>query len=283
MAYRRKNLSGSYINWVSLTYVEDRERIEHLASFLLSDKPIYTVCWCVHDKDEREEDGTFKKPHCQAVIRLPSAKTKTAFSRCFAIRERMFEPCSVGEECEDLDGALLYLIHADEKSRSLGKYQYSLDDIKGPWAPYARERIQYLLSRPKNRHDGDESADFLKILKFIEHSENLTMTNLSRWCAGNGLWAPFRRSSSIVKEILKEHNDAWYGRKRATEAEVDARMEMFTEQTTLNALRHLSSLLAQCDRPNEELQADINRREQAYEIKKRKLVDMEMLRQIKEG
>lgn len=279
MSASRPNFTGNYVNWLSMTYVEDRESVEHLSSFLLRDKPIYTLCWCVHDKDV-DEHGELKKVHRHAVVRLPFAKSRSAFAKCFAIRERMCEPCTAGQECEDLDSAFLYLIHADAKSQSEGKFQYPLEAIKGPWADYARERIRFILDK-RNRYQRDESRDFLRILDFIDSQKSLSMTELSKWCALNGLWATFRRSGSIVRDVLREHNDAVYAQKRVIQSKVDNLNEVLAEQSSLNALRQLERLLSQAGVPNAELQAETARKAEVLEIKRRKLVDMELLKSIK--
>lgn len=190
------------VNFLTLTYVEDRERIEHLASLVMTGQ--YKVCWIVHDKDILK-DGTPDKPHCHAVIHLNNAMTKSAFSQNYAIRERMIQECRKGDEIEDLDLALLYMIHADKKSRDQGKFPYDPKFIKGPMSDFARERIIALLNKKKNTAQ-KEADSFLDIQCYIESSMYVTMTDLSRWAAQNGHWACFRRSSGIIRDIIKEHN-----------------------------------------------------------------------------
>lgn len=191
------------VNFLTLTYVEDRERIEHLASLVMFGQ--FQVCWCIHDKDVLD-DGTPDKPHCHTVVHLNNGMTPSAFCQNFMIRERMVRQCSVGEEVEDLDGALLYMIHADKKSRSQGKYQYSLSSIKGPWAKYASQRILDLLNRKKDVIQ-KEADSFLAIQCFIDSSLYLSTSQLASWCAQNGHWACFRRASGVFRDILREHNE----------------------------------------------------------------------------
>lgn len=261
------------VNFLTETYVEDRERIEHLASLVMTGH--FGVCWCIHDKD-REPDGSLKKAHCHTVIHLDNAMSRSAFVRNFAIRDRMVQTCSVGDEIEDLDGALLYLIHADKKSRDEGKFQYPLESIKGPMANYARKRILQLLHR-KDDSEKKESASFLTILEYIESSLHLTMTALSRWCAENGHWAAFRRSSGIIRDCLKEHND-YLAQIAATkdfydyeeQLRVSHDKDVLYQELGVRALRTLNTLLHQAGKPSLKLIEQIEGSEEALEITKRK-------------
>lgn len=267
-----------YINFLTLTYVEDRERIEHLSSLVMTGQ--FKVCWIIHDKDVLK-DGTPDKSHCHAVVHLNNAMTKSAFSQNFAIRERMIQPCRKGDEIEDLDSAFLYLIHADKKSRSEGKYQYNPSLIKGPMADYARERISKLLNKKK---DGvqKEAESFLDIQCFIESSMHLSMSELSRWCAQNGHWACFRRSSSIIRDILREHNsylDSIAATKDFYEYEEQLRVshdkDSLYQELGIRALRTLNTLLHEAGKPSLKLIDQIEDSEKALEITKRqKLVDI---------
>lgn len=256
------------VNFLTLTYVEDRERIVHLASLVMTGQ--YKVSWIIHDKDVLE-DGTPDKPHCHAVVHLNNAMTKSAFSQNYAIRERMIQECRKGDEIEDLDSAFLYMIHADKKSRDTGKYQYDSQLIKGPMADYARERIKALLNKKKNTEQ-KEADSFLDIQCYIESSMYVTMTDLSRWAAQNGHWSCFRRSSGIIRDIIKEHNA--YLDKLAAERdkakwqeELEDRRdtEAVYEAIGYRALRQLDLLLAQAGRPSLKLKQQIANVEQLVE------------------
>ncbi len=248
------------VNFLTLTYPEDRERVEHLASLVMSGQ--YEVCWCVHDRDTLE-DGSPEKPHCHCVVHLNNGMTKSAFCRNFSIRERMVKACSVGDEIEDLDGALLYLIHADHTSKSLGKYRYPLEKIKGPYAEQARSRIKKLLNRKKDSIL-NEADSFLHINCFIDSSLYLTMSQLATWCAQNGHWACFRRSSSIFRDIMRDHNA--YLDKLNMQREIASigerakerrDIEGFYEAVGIRALQSLDSLLESAGRPSLKLKKQI--------------------------
>lgn len=193
------------VNFVTETYNEDEGRKEHLATVLLSG--ITNICWITHDKDTHE-NGEPKKPHTHAVIRVPNSMSISAFSKKYAIQDRLVQPCVKGDEIEDLDMAFLYMIHADNNSKNLGKFQYSPKDIKGPWAEYARQRISKICAPgyKAERSAIKESRSFIQILDYIDNSLYVSMTDLSRWAASSGHWSAFRRSSGIIRDVIKEHN-----------------------------------------------------------------------------
>lgn len=261
-------MKSRFVNFLTLTYVEDRERIVHLASLVMTGQ--YKVCWIIHDKDVLE-DGTPDKPHCHAVVHLDNAMTKSAFSQNFAIRDRMIQVCRKGDEIEDLDSAFLYMIHADKKSRDKGKHQYDPQLIKGPMANYARERIKAILGKKKNAEQ-KEADSFLDIQCYIESSMYVTMTDLSRWAAQNGHWSCFRRSSGIIRDIIKEHNaylDKLAAERDKAKWQDDLQERRDTESVYeaigYRALRQLDLLLAQAGRPSLKLKQQIANVEQLVE------------------
>lgn len=275
------------VNFLTETYVEDRERVQHLGTLLK--KGITGVCWCIHDYD-RANDGSLKKPHCHAVIHLENAMSLSAFCTNFVIRDRFVQTCTKGDELEDLDAALLYMVHADKKSRSEGKSPYPLDSIKGPMAEYAHQRITALLSRKKSRSSADdEGKDFLDILTYVESSLHLSMTELSRWCAENGHWASFRRSSGIVRDILREHNDYLDRLAERSEFEdykdrlaAEHSKEAVFQELGIRALRGLNTLLHQTGKPSVQLceQIESSELELSRIVSASRGVDMALLKSI---
>ncbi len=271
-----------HTNFVTLTYPSDRERVEHLASLVMTGH--YNVCWCVHDKDNLE-DGTPDQVHCHTVVHLQNGMSISAFSKNFAIRERMVRKCKKGEQLEDLDAALLYIIHADLDSRLAKKYQYPLSAIKGPMAEYARNRIMELLNK-KKCNEVKEADSFLTIQAYIEGSLYVTMSDVSRWAASNGHWAAFRRSSSIVRDIIKEHN-AYLDKlqqKRDYESlgeqlQIRRDIESVYEAIGIRALKSLDLLLAQAGRPSLKLRNQISYVEEVVE-KSKGQVNVELIREM---
>lgn len=286
---KKSSDDSRHVNWVSLTYPSDRERVEHLYSLVVTHQ-VACVCWCVHDMDT-DDNGDLKEVHCHSVIHLKNGMSKSAFSENFAIRPRMFEPAYKDGDIKKLDDALLYLIHADETSKSKGKYQYPLDKIKGPWAEYARERIQYLLSQPSK--EVKESQSFFAINSFIESSLYLNTSAVAKWAAGNGHWSTFRRSSSIFRDIIREHNEELRQRDvKSSIDEVEERLkerndiEAFYEAVGMRSLRALDAMLERAGRPSLKLKRQISEVEVlANSSKGRVNVELikEMLRDGKEA
>lgn len=248
------------VNWVSLTYPSDRERVEHLYSLVVTHQ-IPCVCWCVHDRDT-DDNGVLKEVHCHTVIHLKNGMTASAFAENFCIRPRMFEPAYKDGDIKKLDDALLYLIHADETSKAKGKYQYPLEKIKGPWADYARERITFLLSQPSK--EVKESQSFFAITSFIENSLYLSTTAVAKWAASNGHWSNFRRSSSVYRDIIREHNEEL--RQKDIKRDMDSLGERIQERNDIEALyeaigmralRTLDGMLEKAGRPSLKLKNQI--------------------------
>lgn len=252
--------SSRRVNWVSLTYPSDRERVEHLYSLVVEHHQS-CVCWCVHDRDTNEK-GEVMQAHCHTVIHLNNAMSASAFSSNFCIRPRMFEPAYKDGDIKNLDQAFLYLVHADDKSKAQGKYQYPFESIKGPWASYARERIEYLLSQPSK--EVKESQSFFAINSFIDSSLYLSVGALAKWCASNGHWSNFRRSSSIYRAIMEEHNDALRLKERREYMDsIPDRLkerediEALYEAVGMRALRSLDMMLEDAGRPSLKLKSQI--------------------------
>lgn len=253
--------SSRRVNWVSLTYPSDRERVEHLYSLVVEHQQS-CVCWCVHDRDV-DVNGEVKQAHCHTVIHLNNAMSASAFSTNFCIRPRMFEPAYKDGDIKNLDQAFLYLVHADDKSKAQGKYQYPLESIKGPWATYARERIEYLLSQPSK--EVKESQSFFAINTFIDSSLYLSVGALAKWCASNGHWSNFRRSSSIYRAIMEEHNE--FLRKKERREYMDSIPDRIKEREDtealytaigMRALRSLDMMLEDAGRPSLKLKQQIS-------------------------
>lgn len=266
------------VAFTTLTYLEDRESVEHIAA-LLKDG-LLEVAWAIHDKDTLD-DGTPAKPHRQTVIHLPNGMTISAFAQKYAIDERKVQVLARGEEVEDCKGYFRYLIHADKTSRNAGKFQYPASAIKGPWANTIRA---WLISQKKNGFDGKkESEDIQMILDYIEASPILSTAQLIRWAAQSGLYSTVRRAGGFLRDILKEHNAAYHAEMNRIEAEryfARIRAEHSTEavyqELGIRALRNTNRLLHELGKPSLALEQEIEHKENAL----RKTVNVAMVREI---
>jgi hypothetical protein len=142
----------------------------------------YTCKYILHDKDINS-DGELKKSHWHIVWQTPSPRTISSLKKELNIEYL--------ESVRTQKQMLAYLIHANDSN----KYQYSVSELKGD------------LSIENDTEDNN----ILLILDFIENSDvELTIKQLNYFCAKNGLWSHYRRSSYIFIKTLEEHNKNIY-------------------------------------------------------------------------
>jgi hypothetical protein len=138
----------------------------------------YTCKYILHDKDINK-DGELKKSHWHIVWQTPSPRTISSLKKELNI--------DYLESVRTQKQMLAYLIHANDSN----KYQYPVSDLKGD------------LSIENDTEDNN----ILLILDFIENSDvEITIKQLNYFCAKNGLWSHYRRSSYIFIKTLEEHN-----------------------------------------------------------------------------
>lgn len=138
----------------------------------------YTCKYILHDKD-RNKDGELKKPHWHIVWQTSSPRTLSSLKKELNIEYL--------ESVRTQKQMLSYLIHANDSS----KYQYSTSELKGDLSI----------------ENDSEDSNILLILDFIDKCPvELTVKELNYFCANNGLWAHYRRSSYIFIKTLEEHN-----------------------------------------------------------------------------
>lgn len=162
-------------------YPEDSTHVE-LLNYLSN---TYTCKYILHDKD-KNIDGEFKKAHWHIVWQTPSPRTVTSLKKELNVEYL--------ESVRTQKQMLAYLIHANDSN----KYQYSVTELKGD------------LSIENDTEDNN----ILLILDFIESSDvEITVKELNYFCAKNGLWSHYRRSSYIFIKTLEEHNKNIYLKK----------------------------------------------------------------------
>lgn len=145
----------------------------------------YSCKYILHDKDVNK-DGALKKPHWHIVWQTPSPRTVTSLKKELNIEYL--------ESVRTQKQMLAYLIHANDDS----KYQYPVSELKGD------------LSIENDIEDNN----ILLILDFIDNCPvELSVKELNYFCAKNGLWSHYRRSSYIFIKTLEEHNKNIYLKK----------------------------------------------------------------------
>lgn len=155
-------------------YPEDSTHVE-LLNYLSN---TYTCKYILHDKDTNK-DGEIKKAHWHIVWQTPSPRTISSLKKELNVEYL--------ESVRTQKQMLAYLIHANDDS----KYQYSISELKGD------------LSIENDTEDNK----ILLIIDFIEsYPTELSVKELNYFCAKNGLWSHYRRSSYIFIKTLEEHN-----------------------------------------------------------------------------
>lgn len=170
----------------------------HAEAFQRMDKAGYTYAAILHDKDVWREDdpkrgeretGSLKKPHWHVVLKFSNPRFARALSKELGIAINYFA------ECANVDGALLYLVHANNPD----KYQYDVDEVFGSLA----SRVYALLSENE-----DEGARVLEIVKMVDAVPGKARYRdiLVKCCKG-GFYGEFRRLGAGVKYLIDEHNE----------------------------------------------------------------------------
>lgn len=173
-------------NFNLILYEED-ETHKKAINYIKKNLDYAMIC---HDRDIDEKTGEIKKPHWHVVIHFNNAKWNTALSEDLSITENYIE------ECRNLNRSLAYLIHYYDEE----KYQYSIDDVEGS---LRKRLVEYI----KN-DDKTESEKVIEILKFIdEQDDELSVSDLIRYCSSIGYWDVLRRASSLFIQYLTEHNN----------------------------------------------------------------------------
>lgn len=179
-------------------YPEDES---HVKCMELLEKGGYTYAAILHDKDTWREDdpklgdheiGSPKKPHWHVVVKFPNPRYSSAIVKALGIAPNYMRAC------DDLDGALLYLVHYGKDE----KYQYDITEVQGTLAA----RLSGLLAE-----QGDEGARVLQIVEMVDQSPGrASYREILVKCCKAGLYGEFRRLGSGVKYLIDEHNAEYY-------------------------------------------------------------------------
>jgi len=170
-----------------LVYPDDANHVQVLEAI-----KSYDYAMILHDRD-CDGDGVLLKAHWHIVLASKNAQWSSALAKELGLKENYILQIR-NEEC-----ALEYLIHYNEPN----KYQYSMDDVKGP---RKRKLVEYIARDDKSEH---EKVDAL--IEYIENNSDwLTVTYFAKHCARSGMWDIFRRSGAIFMRILSEQQEKKY-------------------------------------------------------------------------
>lgn len=166
-------------------------------------KKQYDYIGILHNKDyfTKEDEqknlervaGTLKKEHYHIILRFKSATWSTAICKELNLEQHLIE------NVRNFDNAMQYLIHYNDKDKA----QYTIDEVFGNLKPRLIESI--------NKNTKNEVEKVTEIMSFIKTFERpISITEFAIWCAQEGYWSEFRRSSSIFFKIIEEHNYKYY-------------------------------------------------------------------------
>lgn len=158
---------------------------------ILDNIKMYDYAYILHNKDINE-NGDLKKEHTHVIINSKNAIWNTALSKELGITENYIQ------RVRNYENALEYLIHYNEPE----KFQYSIDDVKG--------NLKTKLLQIINTDDRMEEDKMLELIDFIQSVDSyLSIDTFSRYCCSNGMWSEFRRNSTILINLLHEHNSKY--------------------------------------------------------------------------
>lgn len=168
-----------------LLYPDDDSHVSAL-DFICSNYSDYA--YILHDKD-KHENGELKKAHYHIICYFKNARFPSAVAKELQI------PINYVEECGSQSGLLKYLIHYNDPE----KYQYTLNEVHGPLLSTLKDIL--------NKDGLSECEKVLELMHYIESSNiKMSVSKFAFFCAEEGYWDIFRRSSSIFIKILEEHN-----------------------------------------------------------------------------
>ena len=148
------------------------------------------VAYIHHNKDEG------KKEHIHAVIRTKNPTWSTSICNQLGIDDRFIE------QCNKLDSAFRYLIHATNDAKD--KYQYDESEVMFTSKKMQRDFLQAL----DTTADLSETEKVLGILDLIDSiNEYITYTHFVRLACENGYYDALRRANYLMTKILDEHNN----------------------------------------------------------------------------
>lgn len=174
--------------WRLVLYPDDPSHVEAMSRL---DSGGYKYIAILHNKD-LEEDGSPKKDHWHVVVKFPSARYNSALAKELGITTNYIK------DCKNLDGAVLYLVHHNDKDKA----EYDPEECFGSLVPYLMKLLE----------DDCEDIRVLQIVKLIDSVPGrCSYREILIKCCNNGLYGELRRLGSGVTQLIKEHNEEYYG------------------------------------------------------------------------
>lgn len=142
----------------------------------------------LHDKDI-DDDGVIKKAHYHFIGKRESVITPKGVCYNLGIEETSLA------QIRKWSSAVRYLVHADHGK----KYQYEHSEV------YSNFNFEEFFN------ESGETDEVGKILDFVFRNPRCSYRQLSKYVLDNNLWASYRRSYTIIKDIRSELSaDIWF-------------------------------------------------------------------------
>ncbi len=160
---------------------------DHVKALQLIERS-YDYAYVLHDRDKLD-NGDAKKPHWHIILRFSNAVWASKVSKDLGIQENYIE------KPRSFTNALMYLIHYNDADKA----QYNTDEVKGP--------LKKRLIQEIAKVDKTESEKIQELFDYIMCADDtISMTELNHYALSNGYWSEYRRSYSLFKDMVYEHN-----------------------------------------------------------------------------
>lgn len=159
------------------------DRVVEVTEICIKNK--FDYAFILHDKDKKD-DGTLKKAHYHFRIFYKDKKTISAWAKIFNVKENEIEIL------KDKKKAIQYLVHYNNED----KYQYNIEDIISNF-----DIKQYFANKSDENFDIKLITDYISTIK-----THIKFSDLKDFVLDNNLWGSYRRSYSIIRDLVFEHN-----------------------------------------------------------------------------
>ncbi len=185
----KKNALTHNRNYFVLLYTDNPEHVKALENIK---RLCENYAYILHDKDCYKDTDDIKKEHIHVVVKFPNKRYRSAVAKDFGLEERFLEGCK-------LESGLRYLLHLDDED----KYRYDVSEVKGTLLPYLHKILNSM-----GKDEGERASDLFKLIDSTTTA--IKISDFSKYCAVNGYWDLYRRSSTIFRDYIREHNQEFY-------------------------------------------------------------------------
>lgn len=169
-------------------YKEDKEHL--IALDLITNE--YNYALILHDKDIIEDTGELKKEHFHVILYFDNPRYLLSLAKDLGIKPNYIK-------VDELKKGLEYLIHKNNTD----KYQYSVDEVKGP----LKDKLLTFLG---NSSQMEKQSIFLLYQIIDTFDGPIYLSDFIPIVLQNNLWSFFRRSQLTWFKLIEEHNRKYH-------------------------------------------------------------------------